>query len=76
MVEALGYSAMVISWLALYLCGNYRFGWMLSALVWFLWFPYGILIESYPVMLNTSVYAIISVVTWIRWKKKDIEEVD
>ena len=74
MVELLGWLAMMISWLALYLCGKYRFGWMLSTLVWLLWFPYGLLIGSLPVMMNTTVYAAISLYTWIKWKNVNEEE--
>mgnify|MGYP006921279576 CR=1 FL=1 len=69
MPDGLGWLAMMISWLALYLCGKYRIGWMISTLVWFLWFPYGLMIHSVPVMINTSVYAVVSAWNWYNWNK-------
>lgn len=69
MPEVLGWLAMFISWLALYLCSKYRIGWTLSTLVWLLWFPYGFLIHSFPVMINTTVYASISAWNWYHWKR-------
>jgi hypothetical protein len=67
-VEILGWAAMLIGWLALYLSGRYRVGWLISALVWALWFPYGLFIHSVPVMINTTVYAVISFQHWRKWK--------
>lgn len=72
-IDVLGYLALFLSWTGLYLCKKREMGWAIMTLVWFLWFPYGILIGSYPVVLNTSVYAIISAINWRRVRKDKSE---
>ena len=71
----LGWLAILNSWLALYLCGRKRIGWLLAAACTFLWIPYGLMIHAWPVIINTIVYGIVSLNNYRTWDTRGNDNV-